>query len=756
MPHGIGSSPHLSMPPRKRDDNDADSNAQTTPIPAKRQRVSLACDSCRTAREKCDGGRPNCGTCIAQNRTCSYTPASRKRGVQTGYLRTIELSLAWLFEQVPECEGALHRLLTQNEGVDGVRILGTKDRAGHRLYRRWNKSRVHKDIAKFLSEDKTPRTDTSAEDTETEGDTSPTNSNLQDGKPSPLFPGQGVEFAPATPQKTYAFRPSATFQTSTRLILPSNWQRLIDIYFSYTHCWFPIVERDTIAGTALTYPPEGLEYGLNGFFSASHAQLWAVLAVAAFQDAASADNSGNGNMSPTRIYLISRHLIPPEDENFETPHICALILQALVLLGQRRQMAAWLLIGKASRLALHDRDTTTHMYPVRANTDETLNDPRARVVAASFVLDTLASLSLGHPQVPSGTCAILRPFAPGDSGEDEIWAPITGFGSDVSSESPLPSSQGVSVFQQLSSFCKLWGTSIEARLQSDRSRQRIVPEDLVKGLDPRFSFCNSLIFGGSTPIIPSAFLLQVMFLTITLDLVPGYRPSLFSNLIEVIESCLENFGPGGTPPVFVTLMEVVQCHGHLDRMHEHDKARWNKCIDKLHAVWKADPLESAGLEEHQTTGAYFDAISHPMTTSTFMDELSTAHYQADQGTSNIPGSTIQVFSRLEDPKELPIPSYDQQRYSFNQERSSNASQSMHAATPTLSFHSPILQVGQTIPGLHNSGMQDQMVDYDAILEELSSIDCADSLDVDPQFMANLGFAPGCDLGEMFQGDFGYE
>jgi hypothetical protein len=49
---------------------------------------------------------------------------------------------------------------------------------------------------------------------------------------------------------------------------------------------------------------------------------------------------------------------------------------------------------------------------------------------------------------------------------------------------------------------------------------------------------------------------------------------------------------------------------------------------------------------------------------------------------------------------------------------------------------------------------DQTIDYDAILEELGSIDANDGLDMDPQFMTNLGFAPGCDLGEMFQGDFG--
>lgn len=61
-----------------------------------------------------------------------------------------------------------------------------------------------------------------------------------------------------------------------------------------------------------------------------------------------------------------------------------------------------------------------------------------------------------------------------------------------------------------------------------------------------------------------------------------------------------------------------------------------------------------------------------------------------------------------------------------------------------------------VPSLSHGGpgATPQPIDYDAILEELGSIDCTDGLDMDPQFMTNLGFAPGADLGEMFQADFG--
>lgn len=742
------------MPPRKRDSNDAD-NSQPASAPTKRQRVSLACDSCRIAREKCDGGRPNCGTCTAQNRTCSYTPASRKRGVQTGYLRTIELSLAWLFEQVPECEGALHRLLTQNEGADGARILGTKDKAGHRLYRRWNKSRVYKDIGRFLSDDKTPRTDTSADDTETEGDTSPTTSNILDGKTALDAPVLGTDFSQHDISPSlYTPRASLKTQIPTRLILPSNWQRLISIYFSYTHCWFPIVERDTVTGTALTYPPEGINASAHNSISTSHAQLWAVLAVAAFQDAACTTPSLDGNLKPARIYSIARQLIPSEEGKFETPHICALLLQSLVLLGQKKHMAAWLLVGHASRLALHDKGTSNTAASEARGSEDAPNDPKTRILAASILLDTLISLCVGHPRGRTGACLPVA-FATTDSTEaDEIWTPVVGLGSAPESvEFSSPSSQSESTLQQMCAFSQIWSSSREPHVQGGSVRQKITPEDLVKGLNPRFSFCNSLIFGGSTPMVPSAFLLQIMFLTITLDLVPGYRPSLFSNLIEVIESCIENFGACGTPPIILTLMEIVDRHGHINRMHDHDKAKWRTAIESLHAVWHAESTGVGSFEEHQPTMMNLDSTSHPIMSPTLLDELSTTAYQANHGASSISGtSDRQDFSRYHQPKDFL--SYDQPRYPINSNGSPGTSQSIHAVTPSLTFQSSAIPGGHAVNMLQNPSIQGQLVDYDAILEELGSIDCADSIDLDPQFMANLGFAPGCDLGEMFQGDFG--
>jgi len=126
------------------------------PAPAKRQRVSRACDQCRAARERCDGKQPRCYPCISQSRPCTYEVSPKKRGVQTGYIRTLELALGWVFEKVPGSEDTLSTLLSRADG-QGAQVLAGKDAGGaDRLQKRWRKSRVHRGIDRILSGDAGP------------------------------------------------------------------------------------------------------------------------------------------------------------------------------------------------------------------------------------------------------------------------------------------------------------------------------------------------------------------------------------------------------------------------------------------------------------------------------------------------------------------------------------------------------------------------------------------------------------------------
>jgi hypothetical protein len=58
--------------------------------PTKRQKVSIACQECRTHKTKCDGVRPICGSCRKKKpaeTSCSYNPERGKRGIKSQYVR---------------------------------------------------------------------------------------------------------------------------------------------------------------------------------------------------------------------------------------------------------------------------------------------------------------------------------------------------------------------------------------------------------------------------------------------------------------------------------------------------------------------------------------------------------------------------------------------------------------------------------------------------------------------------------------------
>nr|QGY73550.1 HIVnes::QF2::SNAP25::syntaxin [synthetic construct] len=121
------------------------------PARSKRQRVSRACDQCRAAREKCDGIQPACFPCVSQGRSCTYQASPKKRGVQTGYIRTLELALAWMFENVARSEDALHNLLVRDAGQGSALLVGKDSPAAERLHARWATSRVNKSITRLLA-----------------------------------------------------------------------------------------------------------------------------------------------------------------------------------------------------------------------------------------------------------------------------------------------------------------------------------------------------------------------------------------------------------------------------------------------------------------------------------------------------------------------------------------------------------------------------------------------------------------------------
>jgi hypothetical protein len=749
---------------RKAGSKQEDSPASSTP--AKRQRVSRACDQCRAAREKCDGIQPQCYSCVSLNRTCTYNTAPKKRGVQTGLIRTLEVALAWLFDRTPGSEEALNNLLTK-EGSQGHWMLLDKDNdAGSRLHKKWRKSKVHKEIGLLLSGQggNAPRTESSGDESETEEDSWGGKKSMADEGNRPDIP-RSTEATLNDRHRDSAdpiyLRSLSRNPSPGRLKLPPNFWRLLDIYFAYTNCWFPLLDQQEIFKVASLYSARGeIDLNPNDPSIGLHAELWSALAIASFQEHHRAKDSHDGSVrfgiSPSEIYTIARSFISNEDAELGLSHIKTLLLLTLVKLGQNKIPAASCLVGFAVRTALQI-----------GLADELIANPQSgihtrTILAACFMLDTIVALRLGQtPHLRASS--VFDELDPSQEVIDDIhqpWSPCSGFGS-YAEQPPPPESDSSScasslrTFNQLFKFFRVLDNNINGGSLPKRPPSVGRTADLVQSLEQRFSFCNSVVIGGPTiPVIPSAFILQVSFLSASLSLLPGSKVSLAWNFMEVIENYVSHFGYCGTPPLFVTYMQIVNGKEQMKSLRKEDLSRWNSMLNDLQSVW----AEST-TKPNVTIAAEGSAPSE--------SSIQQLPVQIGNIRSNIQGVSPSTISN----HEVPVSDLIQYQTAAAQQTASkplyplplHSSASPILARPATtfthrgSFDQPVM-VGRFMSHLATTHrgqyLPHQIVDYDAILDDLASIDCTDTMDADPQFMVNLGFAPGCDLNDMLQKEFG--
>ncbi|QUC22938.1 uncharacterized protein UV8b_07179 [Ustilaginoidea virens] len=717
----------------------------------KKRRVSLACDSCRTAREKCDGAKPQCGACVSQGRPCSYTPATKKRGVQTGYLRTIELSLAWLFLQSPECESSLHALLKQPGNSRETRALLGKGGAGRQLQKVWTDSRVHKAIDLLLSE-----TPNAASDEKTSGNNSDHEEHLAaHAQPRmravmPRFAGQTDDASSAA----LSCRPDQSHQTKrdrSFTKLPDQWERLLHLYASYTHCWLPIAQPDALHSLATSYGSHGVELDLATDPSnrSLHAELWAALAIASFQDIPRPGHDNLASWKPADVFLVARSLLPADDGIFDIHSVNATIIHAVILIGRGKAFAASLLLGKAARILHHQTQSAAETSSRQASIPSTVQ--RETALLSCALLDTLTCSLLDQPAM---TNVYGKDFATSTttmeySGFDKPWPPMPSFSASFDRPGPTiqPMMWPIRTMVQLHAFTTVLDRQLSSSLKHGAATQYRSPEDLVRKLDSRFSFCNSLIGGSSIPTVPSAYLVKLLFLATTIELAPEVRCSLVSGFLELVESCLEKFGAALTPPIVLLLLQLVEKRAKTDNMGETEQATWRSAMERLRNIWQDEqeptcaPRASMGKSIRQ---------QNPQRESFIQPCTSHGHGVG----SNNQGHSSPPATRLRRAGSQKGGEASAQTHFGHQDAVPDAASMLDSASYTThTTHANNDRVDARL-ALPTSDRMNQNFDYDALFEDLGSFGCTDDLEMDSRFMTNLGFAPGCDLAEIFQGDFG--
>ncbi|KAJ5587616.1 uncharacterized protein N7459_003381 [Penicillium hispanicum] len=403
----------------------------------KRQRVSRACDSCRSKKDKCDGIQPVCSTCASLCRPCTYKANPKKRGLPTGYIRSLELLWGLVFQKIQGSEDVMRALMRSVNLPSHLATMGKEAEGLDTLMSSFKNSTVLRDIERMLVVLEQPEEEKERSlqaygdgDTPLDVDGILASSEAQewqvpeglDHREAPL-PGVSpprASMISSVPQRTPVYRtrdsgaqtisseftsPTITISlnpndprstsTDTSLQLPCNAWPLLDIYFSYTQCWFPILEKHDILRTAFQYTEGDVYTSRAASGSGDHASLWAALTLASLQNASisatcEVDGQSDGRFNSSQLYNTARGLIPSENGPYELGHVQALLILSLIKFGQQEWTAAWMLVGHAVRIA-QTLGLDQPSFPSPSGTSEQRKQQgRARhVFLGCFVLETL-------------------------------------------------------------------------------------------------------------------------------------------------------------------------------------------------------------------------------------------------------------------------------------------------------------------------------------------------------------------------------
>jgi hypothetical protein len=223
---------------------------------------------------------------------------------------------------------------------------------------------------------------------------------------------------------------------SKNLVLPQNAWNLLEYYFAFTQSWLPMTEKHGILKTMYAYPTEGLSYQ-EALASGEHAELWSIMALAAFQ-------LSRANPTDKNFILLrnsARNLIPDEHQvnvgavqskpadAFEKGHIRALLVLALLSITSQAWQSAWLEVGLAVRLTLYRLGQTDR------NTGDRAEKPILQL--AAFVIEhTVAHQLALQPHMRSDS---IQAFNTLDEDGLEEWAPWTDPTSPLSGSAKAPS-----------------------------------------------------------------------------------------------------------------------------------------------------------------------------------------------------------------------------------------------------------------------------------------------------------------------------
>ncbi|KAF2133533.1 hypothetical protein P153DRAFT_332420 [Dothidotthia symphoricarpi CBS 119687] len=693
--------------------------SQATDGPAKRTRVSRACDQCRVAREKCDGVQPMCSSCSMSSRGCTYTANPKKRGIQPGYIRALELALAWLFQLNADDETSLNDKLAQG-GASSL-LLSRDSKESNRLHKKWRKSSFYRDVDKLLSGGETSRHEP-AEPLSPRSDDE--DSDVDEMRVPPVIQGEDFDQGKqdeAGPggllhQPSSAFLPHV-LQSPNLVSLPPDCWRLLETYFTYIQSWFPISEKHDLLKLSYSYPAQGLPVSPDLPESGAHAELWSILAAASIYDGGNMsqfeDQDHPSKTTPRQLYDTAKAWIPNEFGGFDLGHVKALLNLAIFNVSQSSIEPAWLLVGCASRIL-------ERMNNASLNASSRLK----HTVAGCFILDTILALQLGRRSYFQRSD--LKQL--GSINEDNIeeWQPWTG-GQHTSSQQqariPVMSISSFNCLVEIVDILASCEEQLSSGFSADHASQRF--EIWKASLPPKLDYLR--FDNTTTPLTPPAILLQLASCTTALSLAPS-EPR-FHQILQMLERAQEHIGLASLPPVTSYLLGIIRkysarlttnqaLHARIERLHLDIAQTWQISSSALHTTQIRTNETSKTLPRRSITAMQMptpDSVHNPLS------RPQTVHQTAATG----------IIQTMPTPHNSIVPDL-------------HTTSSLYQPDDAfLGLHSPVLP-DPRYPNMTN--------DLENFFDDLASLDSTNRLEHQPQFMQNLGFAPDANMSDLF-GDY---
>jgi hypothetical protein len=559
--------------------------------PAKRTRVSRACDQCRVAREKCDGVQPTCSTCSGTSRECSYTANPKKRGIQPGYIRTLELALAYLFQQNPENETALNEKLAQ--GGPSSLLLGRGDsKESNKLHRRWRKAKFYTDVDRLLSGGETSRHEqtaaasphTSDEGSGVEEAFAAHASRTQDHVG---YPQDDIE-SPSLGQLVGAPPGPLVEETISTTMPPDSW-KLLEVYFANIQSWLPICEKHDILKTAYDYPTQGLSSKSNRPDSGLYAELWSVLAVASLYGVSTTNHDplNSSSARPVKLYESAKSLVPNELDRFDMGYIKALLNLVVFNMARGQSGEAWLLVGCASRVLESVNQLTL------------MGNPRHKhVYYGCFLLDSMLALQLKRR--PHFRRSDLEHLGTIDEDGLEEWQPWSGFldPSHAGRRAPLLS---LSIFNSVIEL-------VDLLISIEQPSTRHIHKDAVECLERWRAMLPTKLAhictdNGFSVLTPPAALLLATYHYASFACSPS--DASFHRLLDVLDRCFEHPTSQCLPPTIRCLLDVANRQAARLVLHDVNRMRLERLRERnivdFNAQHQTQVLESTVMPLRQHT-----------------------------------------------------------------------------------------------------------------------------------------------------------